>query len=153
MSDFHKSKALDCFISYLNLVENQLDKKIKVLRTDRGREYLSKQFKKLCNDKCIERHLTIPRTPQQNGVAERRNRTLPEMIRSMMAQEKLPISYWGDALLTATYVLNRVPNKSVSSTPYELWTHRKPNLTHFRPWGSAAYVHNLSHKHGKLGPR
>ena len=55
--------------------------------------------------------------------------------------------------MTATYVLNRVLSKSVSSTPYELWTHRKPNLTHLHPWGSATYVHNPSHKHGKLDPR
>ena len=68
----------------MNLVENQLDKKIKVLRTDRGREYLSNQFKELCNEKGIERQLTIPYTPQQNGVAERRNRTLLEIVRSMM---------------------------------------------------------------------
>ena len=75
------------------LVENQLDKSIKALRTDRGREYLSKQFKELCEGKGIKRQLTMPRTPQQNGVAERRNRTLLEMIRSMMMQANLPIFY------------------------------------------------------------
>ena len=56
-------------------------------------------------------------------------------------------------MLTATYVLNRVPSKLVSSTPHELWTHRKLDFTHLRPWRSAAYVHNSSHKHGKLGLR
>ena len=70
-----------------------------------------------------------------------------------MAHANLPISYWGDALLTATYILNRVPSKSIQSTPYELWTGRKPELGNMRPWGSAAYVHNASHEHGKLGPR
>jgi len=95
----------------------------------------------------------MPSTPQQNGVAERRNRTLLEMVRSMMAQANLPISYWGDALLTAAYILNQVPSKSVSSTPYELWTGKKPNLSYFRPWGSAGIVHDTSHKYGKLGPR
>ncbi|KAF7116721.1 hypothetical protein RHSIM_RhsimUnG0017100 [Rhododendron simsii] len=71
----------------------------------------------------------------------------------MMVQADLPKSFWGDALLTAAYVLNRVPSKSVSSTPYELWNGEKPNLKGLRPWGTAGHVHNTSHKHGKLGPR
>ena len=70
-----------------------------------------------------------------------------------MAQANLSISFWGDALLTAAYILNRVPSKSVSTTPYELWNGRKPHLDHLRPWGSAGYVHNRTHKYGKLGPR
>ena len=70
-----------------------------------------------------------------------------------MAQANIPISYWGDAFLTATYVLNRVPSKSVTSTPYELWTGRKPNLSNLKPWGCATYVHDSSHKYRKLGPK
>ena len=149
----HKSEALSCFKTFMNLVENQLDKRIKALRTDRGREYLSDEFKALCDEKGIEHQLSIPRTPQQNGVAERRNRTLLDMVRSMMAQANLPISFWGDALQTAAYVLNRVPSKSVTSTPYELWTGRKPDLSLLRPWGCTAFVHDTSSKYGKLGPR
>ena len=75
------------------------------------------------------------------------------MVRSMMAQANLPISYWGDALLIATYVLNRVPSKSVTTTPYELWTSQKSNISHLRLWGCVAYVHNTSSKYEKLGPR
>ena len=93
--------------------------------------------------------MTIPGTPQQNGVAERRNLTLLEMVRSMMAQANLPISFWGDALLTATYILNRVPFKSVPTTQYELWTGAKANLENLRPWDCAGFVHNTSHKNGK----
>ena len=77
----------------MNMVENQLDRRIKALRTDRGHEYLSEEFKTLCDEKGIEYQLSIPITPQQNGVAERRNRTLLDMVRSMMAQANLPISY------------------------------------------------------------
>ena len=110
-------------------------------------------FKEFCEEKGIQRQLTIPRTPQQNGVAERRNHTLLDMVRLMMAHASLPISFWGDALLTAAYILNRVPSKSVPATPYELWFGKKPSLDHLRPWGSAGYVHNPTHKHGKLGPR
>jgi hypothetical protein len=95
----------------------------------------------------------MPWTPQQNGVAERRNRTLLEMVRSIMAQANLPISYWGDAILTAAYILNLVPSKLVPSTPYELWIGKKPDLSNLRPWGSAGFVHDTSHKYGKLGLR
>ena len=70
----YKFEALDCFRRYMRLVENQLDKSIKTLRTDRGREYLYEQFKELYNEKGIARQSTMPYTPQQNGVAERRNR-------------------------------------------------------------------------------
>ena len=70
-----------------------------------------------------------------------------------MAQTNLLIQYWGDALLTATFIFNRVPFKSVSSTPYELWSGRKPNLKDLHPWGSTVYVHDTSHKFSKLGPQ
>ena len=86
-------------------------------------------------------------------MVERRNRTLLEMVRAMMAQANLLISYWGDALLTAAYILNRMSSKSVSSTPYELWIGKKPDLNNLRPGGSTGYVHNTSHRYGKLGPR
>ena len=129
----HRYEALDCFKHFQQMAENQLTTKIKALQTNRGREYLSDQFCEWCEEKGIARQLTIPCTPQQNGVAEQRNKTLLDMVRSMMAQANLPISFWGDALLTAAYILNRVPSKSVSSTPYELWTERKPNLAHLRP--------------------
>ena len=127
--------------------------KIKTLRTDRGCEYLSDQFKSFCDEKGIARQLTIPYTSQQNVVAERRNITLLDMVRSMMAQANLPISFWGDALLNAAYVLNRMPSKSIPFTPYELWNGNKPDLGNLLPWGCAAYIHNNTHQYGKLGPK
>jgi transposase InsO family protein len=149
----HKSEALACFKKFIIFVENQLDKKIKALRTDRDREYLFDEFKQICEEKGILRQLTIPYTPQQNGVAERRNQTLLEMVRSMMVQANPPITFWGDALLVDVYILNRVPSKYISSTPYELWNNRKPDLSNLRPWGCAAFVIDISHQHGKLAPR
>jgi hypothetical protein len=107
----------------------------------------------MCEEKGILRQLTIPYTPQQNGVAERRNRTLFEMVSSMMVQANLPITFWGDALLNVVHILNRVPSKSVSSTPYKLWNNRKPDLSNLRPWGCGVFVHDMSHQHDKLGPR
>ena len=83
--------------------------------------------------KGIAKQLTISYTPQQNGVAERRNRTLLDMVRFMMVQANLSISFWEDALSIAAYILNQVPFKSVSSTPYELWNDEKPNLGNLHP--------------------
>ena len=70
-----------------------------------------------------------------------------------MAQEKLPISFWGDTLMTTANILNRVPSKFVPSTPYEVWKCATPDLNVMHPWGCAAYVHNVSHEYGKLGPK
>ena len=84
--------------------------------------------------------LIIPYTPQQNGVVKRCNRMLLEIVRLMMAQAHLLVTYCGDALLIVTFVLNRVPLKSVTTTPYKLWTNRKPYLSSLRPWADAAYV-------------
>ena len=78
---------------------------------------------------------------------------LLHMVRSMLAQFNPPISYWEDALLTTSHVLNQVPSKFISSTPYELWNNQKPDPSNLQPWGSVAYVHNPFHKYGKLGHR
>ena len=73
-----------------------------------------------------------------NGVTERRNRTLKDMVRSMIIHSHLSISLWGEALKTATYILNRVPTKATAKTPYELWTGKKPSLKHLYIWGCPA---------------
>ena len=99
-------------------LENQLNKKIKILRTDHGGEYTSGILDDFCKENGIVHHYTLPYTPQQNGVAERRNRILMDMVRSMMAYSDLPLSFWGEALHTVVYLLNHSPSKSVSST---LW--------------------------------
>ena len=104
----HHYEALDFFKRFVAKVENQHEKSLKTLRTYRGREYLSEKFKDLCEEKGICRQLTIPKTPQQNGVAERRNKTLLDMVRSMMAQANLLISFWQDSLFTVANILNRV---------------------------------------------
>ena len=128
----HKSEALSCFKKFMNLIENQLDKKIKMFRSDRGREYLSDEFMTYLEENEILSQWTPPGTPQLNGVSERRNRTLLDMVRSMMGFASLSISFWGYALETAYYILNKVPSKSVAKTPYEIWTGRKPVLAHLR---------------------
>lgn len=81
---------------------------------------------------------TMPGTPEQNGVAERRNRTLIDMVRSMMSNSTLPEFLWGEALKTAVHILNRAPSKVVPKTPYELWVGRKPTLNYLHVWGCPA---------------
>jgi len=100
----HHYETLDVFKRFVAEVETQLERRVKILRTDRGHEYLSDMFKEFCEGKGIQWQLTIARTPQQNGVAEHKNRTLLDMVRPTMARANLSISFWGDALLTAAYI-------------------------------------------------
>ena len=101
-------------------MENHRNKKIKFLRSDCGGEYLSYEFGLHLKQCGIVLQLTPPGTPQRNGVSERRNHTLLDMVRSMMSLTDLPLSFWGYALEMAAFMLNRAPSKSVETTPYEL---------------------------------
>jgi hypothetical protein len=132
-------------------VENHRNKKIKFLRFDRGGEYLSYEFGVHLKQSGIVSQLTPPGTPQRNGVSERRNRTLLDMVRSMMSLTDLPLSFWGYALETAAFTLNRAPSKSVETTPYELWFGKKPKLSFLKVWGCDAYVKKL--QPDKLEPK
>ncbi|PWA63339.1 zinc finger, CCHC-type [Artemisia annua] len=105
-----------------------------------GGEYLSQEFIDYLAKEGIVLHLTSPYTPQQNGVSERRNRTLQDMIRYMFNLTTLPYSFWDYALESAVRILNMVPTKKVDKTPYELWTGKAPNLSYQKVWGCEAYV-------------
>ncbi|GJZ46447.1 putative RNA-directed DNA polymerase [Tanacetum coccineum] len=142
-----KSESLDMFKTFRAEVENQLDRKIKVVRSDIGGEYYGRHtdvgqapgsFFDFCKDHGIINQYTMSGTPQQNGVAEKRNRTVMDMVSSMLANSKFPEFLWTGALKTATHILNRVPSKSVPKTPYEIWTRRKPSLRYLRVWGCLA---------------
>ncbi|KAM1376155.1 hypothetical protein ACFX2F_037926 [Malus domestica] len=108
----YKSESFERFKEFKNEVEKQTGKQIKTLRSDRGGEYLSNEFLDYLKECGIVSQWTPPGTPQHNGVSERRNRTLMNMVRSMMSSANLPVTFWGYALYTATYLLNRVPSKS-----------------------------------------
>ena len=101
--------------------------------------HISKQrpgpFAKYLSECGITPQYTMPGTPSQNGVAERRNRTLKDMVRSMISPSSLPNSLWGEALKTAVYILNRIPSKAVNKTLYELWMGKKPSIRHLHVWG------------------
>ena len=112
----HKSETFEKFKEFQSEVENHRNKKIKFLRSDRGGEYLSYDFGLHLKQCGIVSQLT----PQHNGVSEHHNRTLLDMVRSMMSLTDLPLSFWGYALDTAAFMLNRAPSKSVEMTSYEL---------------------------------
>lgn len=142
-----KSQAVDALEVYIIEVERQLDRKVEVVKSDRGGEYYGRYdglgqcpgpFAKLLEKHGICAQYTMPGTPQQNGAAKRRNRTLMDMVRSMLSNSSLPISLWMEALKITIYLLNRVPSKAVPKTPFELWTGRKPSLRHLHVWGCPA---------------
>ncbi|GJY80741.1 retrotransposon protein, putative, ty1-copia subclass [Tanacetum coccineum] len=128
----HKHEVFETFKVFKAEVELQLGKKIKALRSDRGGEYLSQEFKDYLSENGIVQNLTSPYTPQQNGVSERRNRTLLDMVRSMFNLTTLPLSFWDYALESAVRILNMVPTKKVDKTPYEIWHGKAPNLSYLK---------------------
>ena len=101
---------------------------------------MSIEFVTFLKEHGILSQFSAPGTPQQNGVAKRRNRTLLDMVRSKMSLSTLPLSFWGYALEIAAYILNMVPSKSVPKTPMDMWTGRKLILSYIRKWGCPAYV-------------
>ncbi|KAH9291933.1 hypothetical protein KI387_042879, partial [Taxus chinensis] len=147
-------KKSDCFASFVKfkaLVENQTSRQIKTLRSDNGGEFTSKQFAVFCEKEGIQHQLTAPYTPQQNGVVERRNRTIMEMARCMMHSRGVPYTYWGEAVNTTVYILNRSPCKALQEiTPEEAWSKIKPEVSAFRIFGSAAYTLVPDRKRSKL---
>nr|GFA55827.1 retrotransposon protein, putative, Ty1-copia subclass [Tanacetum cinerariifolium] len=123
----------------INLINCPLTRilKIKALHSDRGGEYLSQEFKDYLSKNGIIQHLTSPYTPQQNGVYERRNRTLLDMVRSMFNLTNLPLSFWDyalESLESVVRILNMVPTKKVDKTPYEIWHGKAPNLSYLKVW-------------------
>lgn len=109
----NKSEVVTCFRDYVNKSEAHFNLKVIHLYCDNGREYLSGEIKDFCREKGITYHLTIPYTPQQNGVAERMNRTLVEKAWAMIHGAGLHKRFWGGAVLTATYLINIIPTKAI----------------------------------------
>jgi hypothetical protein len=157
-----KSKALDKFKIFKAKVENQHNQKIKIVRSECGGEYYGRHtpygqvlgpFARFLQENGIVSQYSTPGEPQQNGVAERRNHTLMDMVRSMLSYSTLSVNLWMEALKTATHILNKVPSKSVPTTPYELWTGREPSLRYMRVWGCPAEAKVFNPNIGKLDPK
>lgn len=144
-----KSEAFDKFKKFKEFAEQETGDVIKTFRTDRGGEFVSHEFQRFCDKFGIKRHLTAPYSPQQNGVVERRNRTLLEMTRSILKHMSLPNYLWGEAVRHATYLINRVGTRSLNGkTPYEALKGKRPNLGHLRVFGCLNYarIENVGRK-------
>ena len=103
-----KSEALDKFKTFLTEVASQIGHKVMTLRSDNGGEYISKEFKKFCQEEKIFQQFTVPHTPEQNGIAERHCRSINNMVRSMLEESELGNKWWGPTTQAATYIKNRV---------------------------------------------
>ena len=147
-----KSDVLDAFKQFEAWATTTMGKKLKILRSDNGGEYISGAFNSLCLEKGIQRQFTVPYTPQQNGVAERANRTLVEMGKCLLRQANLKKRFWGEAVRTAAYLRNRCPSSALEGgkTPLELFSGQKLDLGHLRTFGCIAYAHLEAQKRDKL---
>lgn len=139
----HKGDVYDRFREFERLIHNKFGRTMSTLRTDNGTEYRNAKMKEYLKKRGITLETTAPHTPEQNGRAERDNRTIVESARTMLHAKQLPAYLWAEATATAVYTLNRTgqSHSGGSQTPYELWTGRKPNLGHMRVFGSDAYAY------------
>lgn len=148
---YQKNQKLLMFLKALSLVEKESGVSLNGLRTDRGGEFNSNEFTNFCAKHGIRRQLTVAYIPQQNGVAERKNRTIMNMVRCMLTEKKLPKTLWAEAVNWSVHVLNRSPTLAVSNTtPEEAWSKIKPSVSHFRIFGCTAYVHIPDNQRTKL---
>ena len=147
-----KDEVFATFLVWKKMVENQTGRKIKVLRSDNGTEYRNDPFSDLCEKEGIFRHFTVRDTPQQNGVAERMNRTLLEKVRCMLSNAGLGKQFWAEAVTYASHLINRLPSSALKGkTPLEVWSGKPANdYDYLRVFGSIAYYHV---KESKLDPR
>jgi len=148
-----KGEAADAIRRAQAAAEAESGRKLRVLRTDNGGEFTAAEFAAYCADEGIQRHYSAPYSPQQNGVVERRNQTVVGMARALLKQRGMPTVFWGEAVVTAVYILNRSPTKALDGmTPYEAWHGRKPAVSHLRVFGCLAFAKELGHI-GKLDDR
>ncbi|GJX12802.1 putative ribonuclease H-like domain-containing protein [Tanacetum coccineum] len=146
-----KDETSEILKNFIKEVENLVDKKVKIIRSDNGTEFKNRMMDEFCREKGIKREYSVARTPQQNGVAERKNRTLIEAARTMLADSKLPTTFWAEAVSTACYVQNRVLIvKPHNKTPYELFRGIKPAIGFMKPFGCHVTILNTLDKLGKF---
>ncbi|KAJ1685792.1 hypothetical protein LUZ63_017182 [Rhynchospora breviuscula] len=140
-------EAFDYFVKFSNRVENEKGLKISRIRSDHEKKFENAKFDELCIEKGYKQEFSAPRTPQQNGVVERKNRTLQELARSMLHEFAVPKFLWAEAVNTACHVVNRACIRSkLKKTPFELWVGRTPNISYFRVFGSKCFVLDESPK-------
>ncbi|GAU22886.1 hypothetical protein TSUD_376970 [Trifolium subterraneum] len=149
-----KSEVFTKFKKFKLQVERESECSIKKLRTDGGGEYVSNEFAKFCEQEGIIHEITAPYTPQHNGIAERKNRSIMNMARSMLKGKGMPNRFWAEAAATSVYIINRCPTKKLlDKTPYEAWTGAKPSVGHFKVFGSLCFRHVPEQLRRKLDDR
>ncbi|KAD6454947.1 hypothetical protein E3N88_09653 [Mikania micrantha] len=150
----HKYEASTCLINFHKLIKTQFERNIKRIRCDNGGEFVSNQMLNFYVEQGIILETSCPHTPQQNGVVERKHRHLLETARALKIEANLPIRFWGECVLTATYIINRLPSKiRENKTPYELLYGEKPSYDHMRVFGCMAYYRNIETKGDKFEMR
>jgi hypothetical protein len=148
-----KDKVFSKFQEFKVEVENLTDKKINTIRSDNGGGYTSKEIVASCNEAGIRRELIVPHNPQQNGVAERKKRTIEESIKAMMNDQNISMFLWGETTMTVVYVQNRSPHRILKNmTPKEAFSRKKPSVEHLKIFGCPIYIHVPKDKRKKLEP-
>ena len=149
-----KDRVLEAFKNFQSHVANHFSAKLKILRSDNGGEYTSQAFKQYLAQHGIIHQTSCPYTPQQNGVAERKNRHLMEVARSMMFHMNVPKRFWSDAVMSACYLINRTPTKVLNDlSPFEVLNKSKPSLDHLRVFGCICFVLVPGEQRNKLDAR
>ncbi len=150
----NKSEVFEKFKEFHTYALNVTGKPIKVLRSDNGGEYLSKEFESFLKKNGIVHQLSVPYNPAQNGVAERMNRTIMESTRSMLSHAHMPKEFWAEAVNTSVYVRNRSPTTALNCiTPYECLLKKKHDVSNLRVFGCITYVHVPDNQRKKLGEK
>ena len=134
-----KSNVFTIFKGFARRAENEFEFKIKKIRSDNGTEFKNSRIEDYCDDKGVKHEFSAKYTPEQNGVVERKNRTLIEMARSMLSEYNVSDSFWAEAINTACHASNRLYcHRLLKKTPYELLIGRKPNISYFRVFDANA---------------
>jgi transposase InsO family protein len=145
-----KDQVLEVFKQFQSSVERETEKKIKCIRTDNGGEYIG-PFDAYCKEQGIRHQFTPPKTPQLNGLAERMNRTIVERVRCLLSHAKLPKHFWGEALMTAVYLINLSPSYPLQGdVPNRVWYNKDVSYDHLKVFGCKAYVHIPQDERSKL---
>lgn len=146
-----KSEVAETFEKFKKQVENECGRSIHIVRSDNGTEYTSASFRSICEESGVQHQFSVPYSPQQNGVSERKNRSIMEMARCMMQEKDMQKKFWAEAANTAVFLQNRLPTKSVSmKTPHEAWYGVKPIMKNLKVFGCVCYTHVPSVKRDKL---
>jgi hypothetical protein len=146
-----KSEVFSVFKALLALVETQFSAKIKILQSDSGGEYMSNEFQFFLQSHGIISQRSCPFTPQQNGVAERKNRHLLDVVRTLLLESCVPSHFWCEALCTAVYLINRLPSPHLNNdSPYVRLFGHAPNYSNLHIFGCVCFVHLPAHERNKL---